>query len=183
MLGVLPARPTSLLYLLAILTNNPDALRSPFPRLWCKDHKDELAYGWRKPLPGAQCETGGLGQAEQKAREEPTFLPKLLSPLGALRCGPGVRRQISGISGQILRAKVVSKTWKEIYHCETALKVKSWALRDITNTCHQIIFTVESSSSSDFLLCLYSSLGKGIFLYPTFQISTAESRHYTCWNT
>lgn len=83
--------------------------------------------------------------------------------------------------GQAL-AKFIFKIWKEIYHCETALPVKGWAVREITNTCNQIIFTMEISKSSDLLLCFYNSLGKGIFLCPMFQISTAELRHYTCWN-
>lgn len=106
----------------------------------------------------------------------------LLPSLGALGCGLGVIRQISGILGQILRAKLAFKSWKEIYHCETTLQVKSWALREITNTCNQIIFTMEISNSSYFLLCFYNSWGKGIFLYPMFQISTAELGHYACWN-
>lgn len=91
-------------------------------------------------------------------------------------------RQINEILGQIPGLPLVFKSWKEINHCEPTLKLKSWAQREITNTCNQIIFTMEISKSSCFLLQFYNSLGKGVLLYPMFRISTAKLRHYTCWN-
>lgn len=120
----------------------------------------------------------GLRPAEQQTHEGPTFPPLL----GAPWCRPIVTRQISEVLGEILRAQFVLKTWKEIYHGEMALKATSWALREIMNTCNQIIFTMAISKSSYFLVCFYNSSGKGIFLYPMFQISTAELRRYTHWN-
>lgn len=100
-----------------------------------------------------------------------------LPPLEAPGYGPIVIKHISGILRQIPRAKFVFKSWKEMYHCETTLKVKSWTQKEITNTHNPIIFTMEISNSSYFRLHFYNSLGKGIFLYLTFQISTAKLRH------
>lgn len=137
---------------------------------------------WRKPQPEVQHQTEGLGHTKQHTHERPTFPTTWLPSLGGPGCGPGVMRQSRGILRQILRAKLFFKSWKEIYHCETTLRVKSWALREITNTCNQIIFTTEISNSSYFLLYFYNSSGKGVFLYPTFQISTAELRQDACWN-
>ena len=56
---------------------------------------------------------GVLEQAEQYTYDGPTFLPKLLSPLGAQRCGPAVRRQISGIFRQTLGLNLISKPRKK----------------------------------------------------------------------
>lgn len=172
-------RPICLLHLLPTLTINLDVLR-PFPRLGGEDHQGQPMPGGSHYL-GSSMRWEGWVKHNSGLMRDPPFL-QLLPWLGAPGCGPGVMRQISGILGQILRAKFVFKSWKEIYHCETTLQVKSWALGEITNICNQIIFTMEISNSSYFLLCFYNSLGKGIFLSPTFQISTAELRHYACWN-
>lgn len=87
----------------------------------------------RPPEPAYALEEATTWDPERDGRPRPAVQrthegpppPQVTPPTGASVWRPVLIKQISGILGQILRAQFVFKSWKEIHHCETTLKVKS----------------------------------------------------------